>query len=85
MGAAAGIVQHQRDPLFRAAYWPVTWICDSSGRWHATRTLGRSGNAGGTALRVEVVPPLSRATTGIEVITTERSAEARARLPLRWE
>jgi hypothetical protein len=44
-------------------YWPVTWICDSGGRWHATRTLGRSGNAGGTALRVEVVPPLSRATT----------------------
>ena len=66
-------------------YWPVTWIRDNGGRWHATRTLGRSGNAGGTALRVQVVPPLSRATTGIEVITTGRSAEARARLPLRWE
>ena len=66
-------------------YWPVTWIRDNGGRWHATRTLGRSGNAGGTALRVEVVPPLSRATTEIEVITTGRSAEARARLPLRWE
>jgi hypothetical protein len=66
-------------------YWPVTWIRDSGGRWHATRTLGRSGNAGGTALRVEVVPPLSRATTWIEVVTTGRSAEARARLPLRWE
>jgi len=64
---------------------PVTWIRDSGGRWHATRTLGRSGNAGGTALRVEVVPALSRATTWIEVITTGRSAEARARLPLRWE
>ena len=66
-------------------YWPVTWIRDNGGRWHATRTLGRSGNTGGTALRVEVVPPLSRATTGIEVITTGRSAEARADLPLRWE
>jgi hypothetical protein len=66
-------------------YWPVTWIRDDGGSWHATRILGRSGNAGGTALRVEVVPPLSRATTGIEVITTGRSAEARARLPLRWE
>jgi hypothetical protein len=66
-------------------YWPVTWIRDSGGHWHATRTLGRSGNAGGTALRVEVVPPLSCATTGIEVVTTGRSAEARARLPLRWE
>jgi len=66
-------------------YWPVTWIRDNGGRWHATRKLGQSGNNGGTALRVEVVPPLSRATTGIEVIATGRSAEARARLPLRWE
>jgi hypothetical protein len=65
-------------------YWPVTWIRDNGGRWHATRKLGQSGNNGGTALRVEVVPPLSRATTGIEVIATGRSAEARARLPLRW-
>ena len=66
-------------------FWPVTWIRDSGGRWHATRTLGRGGSAGGTALRVEVVPPLSRATTGIEIITTGRSAQARARLPLHWE
>jgi hypothetical protein len=66
-------------------YWPVTWIRDNRGRWHATRKLGQSGNNGGTALRVEVVPPLSRATTGIEVVTTGLSAEARARLPLRWE
>ncbi len=66
-------------------YWPVTWIRGNGGRWHATRTLGQSGIGDGTALRVEVVPPLSRATTGIEVVTTGRSAEARARLPLRWE
>jgi hypothetical protein len=66
-------------------YWPVTWIRDSGGHWHGTRTLGRGASAGGTALRVEVVPPLSRATTGIEVIATGRSAQARARLPLRWE
>ncbi len=66
-------------------YWPLTWIRDNGGRWHTTRTLGRSGNTGGTALRVEVIPPLSRTTTAIQVITTGRSAEARARLPLRWE
>jgi hypothetical protein len=66
-------------------YWPVTWIRDSDGHWHGTRTLGRGASAGGTALRMEVVPPLSRATTGIEVIATGRSAQARATLPLRWE
>ncbi len=66
-------------------YWPVTWIRDNGGRWHATRILGQSGIDGGTALRVEVVPPLSRATTGIEVIATGRSVQARAKLPLHWE
>ena len=66
-------------------YWPVTWIHDSDGHWHGTRTLGRGASAGGTALRVEMVPPLSRATTEIEVIATGRSAQARATLPLRWE
>jgi hypothetical protein len=82
---ASGPMNHLSYGPAEEYYWPVTWIRDNTGRWHATRTLGRSGNAGGTALRVEVVPPLSRATTAIEVITTGRSAEARARLPLRWE
>jgi len=40
-------------------YWPVTWIRDNGGRWHATRNPRQSGIDGGTALRVEVVPPLS--------------------------
>jgi hypothetical protein len=62
-------------------YWPVTWILDNGGRWHATRLLGQSGNA----LRAEVLPPLSRATTEIEVVATGCLTEARARLPLRWE
>ena len=68
-------------PAAALYYWPVTWILDNGGGWHATRLLGQSGSA----LRLEVVPPLSRTTTGIEVVTTGRSAEARAKLPLRWE
>jgi hypothetical protein len=64
--------------------WPVTWIHDSGGNWHATRTLGRGG-AGQAPLRVELVPPLSRTATWIETITTGRSAQVRARLPLRWQ
>jgi hypothetical protein len=75
-------VSHSPAELY---FWPVTWIRDSGGRWHATRTLGRGVSASGTALRAEIVPPLSRATTGIEVIATERSAQARATLPLHWE
>ena len=48
--------------------WPRIWIRDSRGRWHATRTSGRSGMNGEIALRLQIVPPLSRATTWIEVL-----------------
>jgi hypothetical protein len=65
--------------------WPTIWIRDNGGRWHTTRTRGRSGINGEMALRLEVVPPLSRATTWIEVRAAGQSAEARATLPLRWE
>ena len=64
--------------------WLLSWIRDSSGSWHATRTLGRGG-VGQAPLRMELVPPLSRTATWIETITTGQSAQIRARLPLRWE
>jgi hypothetical protein len=32
--------------------WPPIWICDSGGRWHATRTSGQSGMDGEIALRL---------------------------------
>jgi hypothetical protein len=64
---------------------PPIWIHDSGGRWHTTRTSGQSGMDGEIALRLEIVPPLSRATTWIEVRATGQSAQARARLPLRWQ
>ena len=64
---------------------PMIWIRDSDGRWHATRTSGRSGMNGEIALRVEIVPPLSHATTSIEVQAIGQSAQASARLPLRWQ
>jgi hypothetical protein len=66
-------------------YWPVTWICDSGGRWHATRICGSSGIDGETALRVQVVPPPSRSTAWIEVLAAGRSAQVSARIPVRWE
>jgi hypothetical protein len=65
--------------------WAMIWIRDSDGRWHATRTSGRSGMNGEIALRVEIVPPLSYATTSIEVQAIGQSAQASARLPLRWQ
>ena len=40
---------------------------------------------GEVALRLEMIPPLSRATAWIEVHAAGRSAQARATLPLRWE
>jgi len=65
--------------------WATLWVRDDGGRWHATRTIGRSGMNGEVALRLEVVPPLSRATAWIELLAAGQSAEVRAALPLRWE
>ncbi len=55
---------------------PVILIRDSGGRWHATRTRGRSGMNEEIAMRLEVVPPLSRATAWIEVPAAGQPAEA---------
>ncbi len=50
---------------------------------HAPRS--QSGMNGEVALRLEVVPPLSRAAAWIEVLAAGQSAQARVTLPLRWE
>jgi hypothetical protein len=83
---------HASGPACHTAYgpdelysWPPIWICDSGGRWHATRTSGRSGMNNEIALRLEIVPPLSRATTWIQVQAIGQSTQAHARIPLRWQ
>jgi hypothetical protein len=65
----------------------VLWIRDSSGRWHATRTNGvePSRDTGVVMLWLEIVPSLDRGTTWIDMVAAGRSAEIRARLPLRWK
>jgi hypothetical protein len=40
---------------------------------------------GEIALRLEIVPPLSSTTTWIDVRAIGQSAQARARLQLRWQ
>jgi hypothetical protein len=83
---------HATGPACHTAYgpnepysWPPLWILDSGNRWHVTRTSGRSGQNGEMALRLEIVPPLSSKTAWIEVLAAGQSAQARARLPLRWQ
>lgn len=74
----------------RWTYWgpaqlnmaPAIWIRDSGGRWHGTRFV-RLGE-GDLATRLQVVPPLSRSTTWIEIYVAGQSAEVRATVPLRW-
>ncbi|HYY17592.1 MAG TPA: hypothetical protein VE864_02035, partial [Streptosporangiaceae bacterium] len=63
------------------------WVRDSRG-WHATRANARRWSAeedSAMTLRLEIVPPLSRATTWIEILAAGPSAQARTTLPLRWQ
>jgi hypothetical protein len=60
------------------------WLRDSSGRWHAARP-DRCHQAGRErAIRLRLVPPLTRPADWVEVLAGGRSAEVRATLPLRW-
>ena len=60
------------------------WLRDSGGRWHAARP-DRCHEAGRErAIRLRLVPPLTRPADSVEVLAGGRSAEVRATLPLRW-
>jgi hypothetical protein len=66
-------------------YFPLSvWVRDSGGRWHATRPSGWHRADGEYALRLQLVPPLSRSADWIEVQAAGPSGQVRARLPLRW-
>ena len=60
------------------------WLRDSAGRWHAARP-DRCHQAGRErAIRLRLVPPLTRPAEWVEVLAGGRSAEVRATLPLCW-
>jgi hypothetical protein len=66
---------------------PVLWIQDNSERWHTTQAYGtsRPGGKGEVVLWLDILPPLDRGTTWIDVVAAGQSAEARATLPLHWK
>ena len=73
------------DASFELNTWPVIWIRDSDGGWHATRAGGSADEDREITMDVLVVPPLGRDTDWIEVIASGRSAQARAILPVHWQ
>jgi hypothetical protein len=73
------------DATFELNTWPMIWIRDSGGWWHATRAGGSADEDREITMDVQVIPPLSRDTDWIEVIATGRSAEVRMVLPVRWQ
>jgi hypothetical protein len=73
------------DASFELNTWPVIWIRDSGGWWHATRAGGSADEDREITMDMPVIPPLSRDTEWIEVIASGRSAQARVVLPVRWQ
>jgi hypothetical protein len=74
------------DPAFPLS----VWLRDSGGRWHVARPAERHHGApkdpedGEWRLRLQLVPPLTRATPWAEVLAGGQTAEVRATVPLRW-
>ena len=86
---AEGLTPENPGPLGVDMYFPLSlWLRDSGGRWHAARPAGwhRAGPKGREyAVRLRLVPALTRSTDWIEVLAGGRSAEVRTKLSLRWE
>ncbi len=77
--------EEHHGPFGLDLYFPLSvWVRDSGGRWHATRPSGWHRTDGEYALRLQLLPPLPRSAEWIEVQAGGLSAQARARLPLRW-
>ncbi len=71
------------DPTFSLSIW----LRDSGGRWHVARPVERHQGGrkdGEWTMRLQLVPPLTRATPWVEVLAAGQSAEVHANLPLRW-
>ncbi len=85
---ARGLTPENPGPLGVDMYFPLSvWLRDSGGRWHAGRPAGwhRTGPKDREyAVRLQLVPPLTRSTAWIEVLAGGRSAEVRTTLPHRW-
>ena len=60
------------------------WLRDSGGRWHAARPDRCHQGDRESAIRLRLVPPLTRPADWVEVLAGGRSAQVRATLPLRW-
>jgi hypothetical protein len=60
------------------------WLRDSGGRWHAARQDRCHRDGLESAIRLRLVPPLTRPADWVEVLAGGRSAEVRALLPLHW-
>ncbi len=83
---ASGMTLDGRNgPPSREPDFPLRiWVRDSAGRWHATRTGWSAEDDGEVMMHLELVPPLRRATTWIEMLAAGQSGQIRAMLPLRW-
>jgi hypothetical protein len=84
-GAHAGT---QLGPLGVDLAMPLSiWLRDSGGRWHAARPADRHRGEprdGECTMRLQLVPPLTRATPWAEMLAGGQSAEVRTTVPLRW-
>jgi len=72
-------------PLDLDVNFPLSvWLRDSGGRWHAARPDRCYQGDRESAIRLRLVPPLTRPAEWVEVLAGGRSAEVRATLPLLW-
>lgn len=83
----AGLPEMASGGSFGLHWYPwLPWsIRDSGGQWHVTELRAyESYGSEYTTLRLQLVPPLARSVTRLEVVVPGRGARVRASVPVDW-
>lgn len=62
---------------------PCVWLRDDGGQWHVAKP-GSWSSGGANMFGANVVPPVPRSISAVDVLVISRTADARASVPLTW-
>ena len=62
---------------------PCIWLRDDSGQWHVAKP-GSWSSGGTNVFKAEVVPPMPRSASSVDILVISRTADLRASAPLTW-
>lgn len=63
---------------------PCIWLRDDGGQWHVAKPGDWSSSGDVTIFGANVIPPVPRSASAVDVLVISRTADLRASVPLTW-